>query len=272
MAKTSSGPLAALTQRAKRLDAEIARLGNEWRSYISSSDMEAVEALPALEAVSAQLDHGLRASIAVASELLEIVRQRHQRESDSYSVRVSDALREAGYNPVGDTTRPVIEGSVFLDIDPRAPFVRINDRRTDDLRPGSVARQVGEVLQEIRRAVTPPDSFIAELERAYDEERRPLNVAAGAQVHLQMIHLRILMNRQSKAFRSDPRTTTFKGYPLEVFRADLYTVLMSGPPAPSGRLLRLTSGSDTQGAVFMLRPDLDRPGYAGRLYFEELPK
>jgi hypothetical protein len=61
---------------------------------------------------------------------------------------------------------------------------------------------------------------------------------------------------------------TFKEYPVEVFRADLFGALTGDAATRSGRRLRASSGSDTQGALFMVVPALGRTGYVGRLWFE----
>ncbi len=250
------------------LESAIGKMTHELEALSNRDDTEWVQATPALQAINERLGISWGPLSMLLRSVISGNEARHRIDADSYFARLGKAFKEQNWEVSGDATRPLIEGLVFVEIDIAKPEIRINSKLVKDMAPASVTATVADTLSRIKARRTTPETFLTELEHAYDEESRAMGVQPGSQVHLSALHQRLLLARQSKAFLRDPRSETFKEYPLELIRADLYGALAADSPTPSGRRLRVASGSDTQGAVFMLVPMLGRAGYVGRVWFE----
>jgi hypothetical protein len=250
------------------LEKAIDRVVAELNALSEREDTEWIQVWPAFRALEDRLERlwpHLSTSLQGARKTHE---SRYQEAVDSYAARLGALLRGRGWTVVGDDSQPVIDGVVFVQIDGAKPEVRLNGRIAQDLAAGSIVQGVDETLKRIQSRRTTPESFVKALERAYDEEIRSSGGRPGDQVRIAAIHQRLLLGRQSNAFLQDPRTEVFKEYPAEIFRADLYSALTDKIVTSGKRRLRIASGSDTQGALFMVVPELGRPGHVGRIWFE----
>ncbi len=268
MARADTAPLAVVLAAIKKGEASFSQFERCLSSYTASPDVESVEAAPRLREAIARLEQTIQRSTVAASAALALIESRYRADVDSYAERLSGALRAAGWKPSGDPSRPVVEDIVFIDVKPDAPKVTINNRSFGDLRLSAVVAEIRLVLEAIRKRTTPPAAFVAELEAAYGQELVATGTTSGKPVHLGSLHLRLVIGRQGRSFRTDPRASSFKEYPLEVFRADLFNLLSSTTTSPNGKRACVASGADTEGAIFMVIPALGRPGYAARLWFE----
>ena len=269
MPRETVSAVPALLKQARTVSSQLERLAESCAELSTTPGVETIEAVPALQGISKDLAAKVAVVESSLVSTLRALEEKVENDADSYAGRILSALREAGHDPHGDPTRPIIDGRVYVTIEALRPEVRINDRTAADLHPASIAREVGRALERVTKLMTPQKEFLAALERAYNEELASGGNARGAQVKVADVHYRLMLQRQSKTFRRDPRQAGFKEYPLEVFRAELHSALSNVAPLESGSILRVASGSDTAGAIFMLIPSVGRPGYAGRLWFEE---
>jgi len=260
--------LSGIKKAVAGLEAAITRTGRELKMLAEGADTEWMQAWPTLREIGERLEKGWAPLQFELRELQSRHEPRYRSDADSYASRLLDALKAQWHDVVGDATRPILDGLVFVEIDSAKPEVRINTKTAKDMAVGAVVEDVSEVLSRITARTTAPEQFLAALEDAYDDEVRAMGGQPGSQVHVAAVHQRLLLARQSKAFQREPRCETFKEYPIEVFRADLHGALRSDVATRKGRRLRVTSGSDAHGALFMVVPALGRTGYVGRLWFE----
>ncbi len=236
LARSDSGDAIRGSAAAK---AEI----EEWKTVLSS-------AVQMVESADAEIRHK-------GAEALE-----------SLEARLGRALRDAGLQVYGETALLVINGIVHAEIDTKKASVRINGKVTSDLSVGNVKQAISEELDRVRKLITPPEKFIRLLLSAYEAERNQTAKEFGSQVQTSGILWQLALMKQQPSFRSNPTAITFREYPRELFRADLFRLLESNLTNTDGKLFRYASGSDTAGAVFMFVPQLGRTAHIGRIWFE----
>lgn len=270
MARSTDTPLSVFLKNVREAEQRLNLLTDACAGLTAGPDFETVDTAPALRKALQRLPSVANAAITALERAAADLEERLARDIDTYSARVADALRISGHEPVGDIGRPVIDGRVYLEIDAAGPSVRLNGRTLTDLRPHAVALETQKALGAIATRAQAPAEFLAALKKGYDDLLSERNAVAGTQVHIADLHMKMVMARQSAAFRRDPRSATFTEYPLELFRSDLYQALLERTPVPGGGVLHVESGADTKGAIFMLLPSVGRLGYAGRLWIESL--
>lgn len=221
------------------LDGELRR----WREVVSSAGA-------ALEARVAALE-------SERNEQLEYLEEHLRRE-----------LTRRGLSVVGDTTPLVIDGVVHVEIDKKKPSVSVNGEASEDLSIPGLARAIEERADRLKKDAAKPGAFLELLAEAYDRELRAAARPDAKQVQTLQLLPHLLLARQSAAFRANPSARNFREYTREQFRADMYQLLSSGAFESGGRRFRYASGSDTQGALFMLVPALGRMAHVGRIWFE----
>lgn len=265
MSVHSKSPLAGIKALADACSRSARHLIASATTFAESADCEPLEASAVLRQMHEELIVVWREATTVLQAVADSSDVARAISMDSYAQRLLAALNDAGLSWIGDPTLPVIDGKAFVEVDVAAPTVRINGRLLGDLRVTAVVAEITRTLAGIAKNATAPDVFLAGLERAYEMELVATGANAGSQVNLGAVHLRLLIARQTKAFRGNPQAATFREYPMEVFRGDLYDALKSSERTPKGRMAQIVSGSDTQGAIFMILPGTNRPTHAGRL-------
>jgi hypothetical protein len=179
-------------------------------------------------------------------------------------------IAERGHEVYGETSPLIVDGIVHIDTNlGKKGMVLINGRSVDDLSQLSIASQVEAEIDRIGKHITPPEQMIRDLLAAYEYFLRKNGQPFGTQLESTTLQFQIFMKRQPPAFAENPSLDTFEEYPREVYRAELYTLLKSGLSNLNGKKFRYASGSDTNGAVFMMVPALGRTAHIGRMWFEE---
>lgn len=266
--KVTANELGGMKTAVTELEKSIRKLSSELDAFGERDGVEMTQAYPLLCEASTRLS----AAWSLLQENLSNAPSRYvslwQAATDSFATRISVALADKGWQVIGDPTRPVVEGIVFLSVDSAKPEVKVNGTTVKDLTVGAIVALTAEALERIKSQRTAVAPFLSALERAYDDQIGSSAVQTGGQVHVSAVYQRLLLGRQSKAFVRDCRVENFREYPMEAFRADLYQALNGESVTPSGRRLHVASGSDTDGAIFMVVPSLGRTGYVGRLWFE----
>lgn len=268
MATTVDSPIHAFVKKAKEAERRLRDLSQASEELGPGPAYEAIELAPAVRAAHQNLSSAANMVLAALDRVATELHRNAAREADTYAARLTDAFRAAGLEPVGDPSRPVIQGRVYLELDPSRPAVRLNGRALADLRPSAVVRETKNVLAAIKAKAAAPADFLGAVKRVYERLLSERNAPVGTQVHVSDVHVAMLMARQSIAFRRDPRAANFSEYPLELFRSELYEALLEQTAIPGGGVLHVESGADTKGAIFMLIPALGRLGHAGRLWIE----
>jgi hypothetical protein len=201
-------------------------------------------------------------------ELLAGLQRAREEQLSSFGQRLGRALQAQQHDVHGETSPLIVDGVVHVEVSPEQGVVRVNGEADSDCSCAEVAARVEAELRRLRKLATPPATLLEQIQTAYDEECCVRRLEPGTQVETLAVLYRVALLRQQAGFRRNPTAKSFREYPREVFRADLFALLQSGALAGRGRRLRYASGSDTAGAIFMLVPALGRAAHVGRIWFE----
>lgn len=252
---------AALRRRFEQLAREFTELASvEDSDVIRGSALAKVE----IEKWRQVLDQTIRTS----QDTSRTMQQRASDVLECLEEHLVRAIREAGLNVYGETSLLVVEGTVHVKIDGKKASTRINDKAVGEMTVNGLTTAIIAELQQVQELITPPEKFLPLLLRAYEMETLQTAKDFGSQVQTSALLCQLAMLRQQTGFRSNPIARNFRGYPREVFRADLFRLLESNLTSASGKRFRYASGSDTAGAVFMFVPQLGRTAHIGRIWFE----
>ncbi|HLH31584.1 MAG TPA: hypothetical protein VKY31_10305 [Terriglobia bacterium] len=200
---------------------------------------------------------------------LDAVRKQKDDELASFELRLARELKARGHSVFGQTATFIADGIVHVDTSELSEGrISVNETAVEPPTVQAVVGKVGEEVTRLKKAITPPSQLLEAIWTAYQLELRQTGKALGAQVETTAIMLRLAMQRQTSAFRSNPQARNFREYSKQSFRADLYTLLSSGELVIKGHRFRCAAGADTRGAIFMFVPALQRPTHVGRLWFE----
>jgi hypothetical protein len=160
---------------------------------------------------------------------------------------------------------------VFIAVDEKQDRATVNGRLVSGKPTAErLANAVGDELAALQDHLTAPETFIAQVWKAY--AACSSNSHTGVQVHKLLAEL--TWQRQSKGFQRDPRADLFRSYPLAQFRADLTQYLALGAPPinDSGNSyeLQVVGGSFAQDGIYMYFPQTDRLATCGRLTFQPI--
>lgn len=197
------------------------------------------------------------------------VEQERDRQTELFEQQLARELTQRGHSVHGETSPLIVDGIVYLETDLKRGVVKVNGASAIDLNSPTIIEMLDRELQQLRKLIIPPEKMIAQILQAYDAELRMSGRAPGAQVQTSAIHFHLTLQRQALGFRSNPTSANFKEYPTELFRADLYTLLTDGRTQAGEMHLRYASGSDINGAIFMMVPALGRTAHVGRIWFEK---
>ncbi len=189
-------------------------------------------------------------------------------EKRSRRARFEALVRAMQWKLVGNWPEPVVNGIVFVNVDESKDQATVNGRAI--ARPITSERLIAAAyteLSELTTHLTPPPEFAASLWKAY----RARGVQPPDGIGVLDLLAELTWQRQGKSFQRDPRTESFRGYPVSQFRADLthYLESQSPPVSEAGKtfVLDVVGGSFAQDGVFMYFPQTDRLATCGRLSF-----
>jgi len=177
-------------------------------------------------------------------------------------------LKKQGHQIFGSTSPLVVDGIVHVELTAERGVVSVDGEAQEDVSVASLVRVISEQVSEIKKAHTSPGDLLQELATAYQRELKLTEKPDGTQLPVLSLLPHILFARQTAAFRGNPLARAFREYPREQFRADLHGLLESGLAEVAGMRFRYASGADTNGAVFMYVPALERTAHVGRVWFE----
>jgi hypothetical protein len=268
MADKSNSAWAKLQRKSASLRRGLEQLLREAAQLAESDKTDSISGYNVASSEVAEWQKLLAQSAPVAEKITEGLRGRASSELEGFEDRLIRALRDAGHSVYGETALFVINGIVHAEIDTKAATARINGKTASEISVNAIRQAVLDELDHVRKAITPPEKFIALLLRAYEIERAQTSKEFGSQIQTSALLWQLAMLKQQPVFRSNPTVTSFREYPKEVFRADLYMLLESNLTDSNGKRFRYASGSDTAGAMFMLVPQLGRTAHIGRIWFE----
>lgn len=272
MPARSVSPLKTLLTETKHLASRMEALSETVRSSATDPDRESFALLSVLDETGKRIAAAAERLSVTLTEMQQALSGEESAALDSYAFRLAEELRKRGERIEGDPANLILDGVVYVVFDRDRQRVTINGVAADDLRLPAVIAEVLSVRAKLRDGTTPPEAFIEDLLRAYEAETQATGKSVGDQVRLDSLHYRLLMHRQSKAFRSDPSASAFREYTRDQFRSDLYELLASNVTTAGGQAVAVDSGADTAGALWMLIPSLGRAGYVGRLRFTSVSR
>lgn len=217
------------------------------------------------------LSAGLPRYLALNNELQAAIDSWQGGERRSRRSRFEQIAQACSWQIGGAWPEPVINRVVFIAIDEQKDRATINGRPVAGKPTAErLANAVAEDIASLQQNLTPPDTFIAQVWKAYSA--RSSNSPNGIQVNDLLAEL--TWQRQTKGFQRDPRADLFRGYSLAQFRADLTNYLAAGAPpfSDAGKSfeLQVVGGSFAQDGIYMYFPQTDRLATCGRLIFQAL--
>jgi hypothetical protein len=231
--------------------------------------VDAISAGTALRAEVAKWRTALEGASQTAETALEALDRRADAQLESLTSRVRAELSRRGCTMHGEGDTIIVDGIVHFVLNTRGRTATVNDVHVEDLTPERVAESACAQVDQLRKGMTKPPAMLSALREVYDLELRDTGKAQGAQVETESLMLRMAALRQTRAFKADPVRERFTSYARTQFRADLFWLLESRELDAAGRRFRHAAGSNTNGALFMLVPDLGHPAYVGRIWFDE---
>jgi hypothetical protein len=208
-------------------------------------------------------------SVFVSSgQIVNSLQKRRTEDSETLEERLTRALRSAGLSVYGETALLIINGIVHIEIDSKKDVVLINGRAASELSVPVLQDLTISQIEQTSNSTSRPETFLSLLLHGYESEIAQAGKTFGTQVRTSSLHWQLTLQKQQQSFRSNPTAATFREYPRELFRADLYRLLEANLTVLENRRFCYASGSDTTGAVFTLVPQLGRTAYVGRIWFE----
>lgn len=268
--------MASLTQEWQQLCREAAtaraKVSSSLAKLIALAELEGVDAISAgagLRAEVAKWRAALEGASATAESALAALERRAELQLESLASRVRAELTRRGCTMHGEGDTIIVNGIVHFVLNSRSGTATVNDVQLEDLTPDRVADRACAQVDQLRKNMTKPPAMLHALREAYELELRVNGRAPGSQVETEGLMLRMAALRQTRAFKSDPVRERFTSYARTQFRADLFSLLESRELETGGKRFRHAAGSNTNGAIFMLVPDLGRAAYVGRVWFDE---
>jgi len=267
MGRKHTSPWARLKQQSASLRRNIERLSHDFVALSASNG----DAITGANLAQAEVDtwRKLLGDVLVPTEnALRSMRQRAIEQSETLDTRLSRAVRDAGFVLYGEASSFFVDGIVHIELDTTKGIVRINGEPLTDLSVEQIQSCLVQEVERLKKLLTPPDKFLVLVLRAYEAEVSQQKKEFGTQIQTGALLWQLTLLKQHATFRSNPTADNFRPYPREVFRGDLFRLLEANVTVAEGRQFRYASGSDTDGAIFTLVPQLGRPAHVGRIWFE----
>jgi hypothetical protein len=269
LSRTTTPPWHLLQQQSAKVRRGLEDLIRSLEALASGPDIaDAVSGAAVLATELAAWEQVTGPAVARARELLATLQRAREEQVASFGQRLARALQGQGRAIHGDAWPLFVDGIVHVEASPDQGVVRVNGEAIQDFSCPAVVGRIDAELERLRKLATPPDKLLEQIKAAYDEECSVRRLEPGTQMETLAILYRVALLRQQAGFRRNPTAKSFREYPREVFRADLFVLLQSGALTAEGSRLRYASGSDTAGAIFMLVPALGRSAHVGRIWFE----
>lgn len=267
MGRQHTSPWAQVKQQSASLRRKIERLAQDFVALSASNG----DAITGSNLAQAELDAWRKVLgdvLALTENTLRFMQQRAIEQIETLDTRLSRAVRDAGFVVYGDAASFFVDGIVHIELDTTKGIVRVNGELLSDLSVEQIQSRLVQEVERLKKLLTPPDKFLFLVLRAYENEVSQQKKEFGSQIQTGALLWQLTMLKQQATFRSNPTAENFRPYPREVFRADLFRLLEANVTVAKGRQFRYASGSDTDGAIFTLVPQLGRPAHVGRIWFE----
>ena len=250
-----------IRSRSGRLRRDAEKLLNEVEALTKGPDPITADLV-----LSAELA-AWRGIMERAGELLaasaDQARQAAATALDTFTSNLKDALTGAGFTVYGDGNLLILDGIVYISADTRRGIVHVNTEELPSFEIHQVLTAAKREAEHLKPNITSPADLLPQLRTCYKLQCHVEGKEPGTQIQTLALLPHMAFLRQRPSFRNNPTKEQYQGYPLDLFRADLYTLLQGEQPG-----LKYASGSDTKGAVFMLVPALGRTAHVGRIWFE----
>ena len=268
--RQKKSPWLELGKRSSALRKNLEKIVQEAADYADEENSDAISGGNTLTGEIKKWDEVVRNVQEKVREISSSLDRRREEQLESFHQRLIRLITDRGHEVYGETSPLIVDGIVHIDTNlEKKGKVLINGRSVDDLSQLSIASKVEAEIDRIGKNITPPEQMIRDLLAAYEILLRKNGQPFGTQLESTTLQFQIFMKRQPPAFAENPSLATFQEYPREVYRAELYILLKSGLSKLNGKKFRYASGSDTNGAVFMMVPALGRTAHVGRMWFEE---
>ncbi len=267
MGRQHPSPWAQVKQRSASLRRNIERLAQDFVALSGTNG----DAITGSNFAQAELDawRKVLGDVLVSTDnTLRSMQQRAMEQIETLDTRLSRAVREAGFAVYGDAASFFVDGIVHIELDTTKSIVRINGELLSDLSVEQIQSRLLQELERLKKLLTPPEKFLVLVLRAYENEVSQQKKEFGSQIQTGALLWQLTLLKQQPTFRSNPTAENFRPYPREVFRADFFRLLEANVTLAKGKQFRYASGSDTDGAIFTLVPQLGRPAHVGRIWFE----
>ena len=179
------------------------------------------------------------------------------------------SLEASGRSVFGESQTMVADGIVYIEVDLQAGRVKINGKAHRDLRVDSLTMAVSTAVGTLMNSTSEGSVFGNQLLLAYEQLISMTGAAFSNQVKTMELLPLVALQRQEQRFLKNPEAANFNDYPMALFRADLYGLLASGRTTIGDCSFHWSSGSTTDGAIFMYVPSLGRTAHLGRIWFEQ---
>jgi hypothetical protein len=259
---------AALKNQSRSCRRAVEALERRLDQLLAEVDPDVIGGLPVVDTEVAEWKALGTTAIQRAEQLMAQWRPKRDSDLETLPQRLARELEMAGFDVFGTGGLLVVNGIVYLEIEGVAARVSINEVRFTDMRLQSLVTAVASELARLQEAAVAPSRMLDQLLHAYDRAIDESGSRPGSQVRTSDLFPRLVLDRQSNAFRADPIARHFREYRRAQFRADLYGLLKSGETSINQRRFSYASGADTAGAVFILVPALGRTAHVGRVWFE----
>jgi hypothetical protein len=265
--KRRAGAWDLLRERSEKIRRDVQQLWSDVhvRASVTSPDLKAPKI------VAGELSKWQDTTTPILQGIRDVLTKMESETTRDMGHFDQDLAREVtirGHVVHGEAPLLIIDGIVHIDIDLKELHIVVNGVEVPELTVEAAAAAVEEEATRLRKILTPPQRMLEDMLLAYQRELRISEKHPGTQVQAAAIMMQLAFLRQPASFRSNPQSQSFREYPRELFRADLFTLLADGLSAVNGRTLRYASGSDTSGAIFMMVPAMGRAAHVGRIWFD----
>lgn len=269
MATNKNSPLwKELQKLSSSLRRQSTKLRDALPNLTEDTDPDYVNALLAIQQERQEWNDTFQALSASIDEVTTFLRERWDESIDTFSDHLRRELVERGCTVFGDSSAMFVDGVVNIEADPKKGKVSLNGKVLRDLRIGHLASAIRAESSRLRDAAADPMQFVRDLLGAYESVVSQRGLEFGTQIKTMELLPVLMFGRQQERFRQNPTMALFLEYPSDQFRADLHALLASPNHSTEDCKFCYSSGSTTDGAVFMFVPALERTAYIGRIWFE----
>lgn len=268
MTKPNATGWAGVKRKSQRLRGELKKLLDDLQTAVASPDADLIAAAIITRDELDEWSRFLQEAGETTAGIHDRLDQKAATLAECFEPSLGNALKEAGFEVYGDGRLLIANGIVYIETDVPKGRATVNGEPLSSLRFSDLVSSVAAAFDQMKQDMTAPDVMLKQMRVAYDLACRRGATEPGSQIQTLSLLPELVLMHQKPGFRLNPVREQYTAYPLTVFRADFYSLLLSGQLEDAGWELRYASGSDTKGAVFMLVPALGRTAHIGRVWFE----